>query len=127
MNENPPPPPPPTAASQSGGRQPSPPRPMPREAKVKAAAENPPIGRQSTPPRPMPEGANVNAAAVIPLIATPGLRTRPASSTRTRIEWKPPATAEHVQELIDAVAGLGQQIQALQFAVDRIEVKLDLD
>ena len=69
----------------------------------------------------------MSAATVISPIATPGLRTRPASSTRTRIEWKPPATAEHVQELIDAVAVLGQQIQALQFAVDRIEVKLDLD
>ena len=111
----PPPRPPPTATSCQGIRQPSPPRPLPRST-----------AKASEPPPPMPAGANVSAATVISPTATPGLRTRPASCD-ARIRWQCPATAEHVQGLIDAVAVLGQQIQALQFAVDRIEVTLDLD
>ena len=126
----PPPRPPPTATSADGIRQPSPPRPLPRST-AKASEPPPPMpacatAKASEPPPPRPAGANVSAATVISPTATPGLRKRPTSCDN-RITWQCPATAVHVQGLIDAVAVLGEQIQALQVSVNRIEVRLDLD
>ena len=71
--------------------------------------------------------AGYNAETEDPPMVTPGFRTRQDTTSSSLITWKPPATAEHVQLLIEAVAVLSQQVQDLQLAVGRIECKLDLD